>query len=171
MRTGKARAGDADAVAIHRLIAHYSAEGLLLPRSETDIREHIARFLIIEDKDQFAGCVALEPYGAELAEIRSLAVNPEMRGHGLGQQLVQQALAEARRKKFARVFAVTREPAFFIRQGFALSNRHALPEKIERDCRTCPKQRTCRLAAVIMTVCPERIALPVLEASAPVPAV
>ena len=169
MRTRKARTRDA--VAIHRLIAHYAAEGLLLPRSETDIREHIARFLILEDKDQFAGCVALEPYGTELAEIRSLAVNPDMRGLGLGPRLVQQALAEARRRKFARVFAVTREPAFFIRQGFALSNRRALPEKIERDCRACPKQRTCRLAAVIMTVCPERIALPMLEAPVPAPAV
>lgn len=169
MRTRKARAGDA--VAIHRLIAHYAAEGVLLPRSETDIREHIARFLILDDKDQFAGCVALEPYGTELVEIRSLAVNPEARGRGLGQRLVQQALAEARRRKFARVFAVTREPAFFIRQGFALSNRRALPEKIERDCLTCPKQRTCRLAAVIMTVCPERIALPMLEAPVPAPAV
>jgi N-acetylglutamate synthase-like GNAT family acetyltransferase len=169
VRTRKARAGDA--VAIHRLIAHYSAEGLLLPRSEADIREHIARFLVLEDRDQFAGCVALEPYGVNLAEIRSLAVNPEMRGLGLGPRLVQQALSEARRKKFARVFAVTRTPEFFIRQGFALSNRRAIPEKIERDCRTCPKQRTCRLAAVMMTVCPERIALPVLEASAPAPAV
>jgi amino-acid N-acetyltransferase len=169
MRTRKARTGDA--VAIHRLIAHYAAEGLLLPRSETDIREHIARFLVLEDKDQLAGCVALEPYGAELAEIRSLAVNPEMRGRGLGPRLIQQALAEARRKKFVRIFAVTRESAFFIRQGFALSNRRALPQKIERDCRACPKQRTCRLAAVIMTVCPERITLPVLEASAPAPAV
>ncbi len=169
MRARKACVGDA--VAIHRLIAHYAAEGLLLPRNETDIREHIARFLILEDKDQLVGCVALEPYGADLAEIRSLAVNPEIHGRGLGLRLVQQALAQARRKKFARVFAVTRTPAFFIRQGFTLSNRHALPEKIERDCRTCPKARTCRLAAVIITVCPERIALPVLEASVPAPAV
>ena len=169
MKTRKARAGDA--VAIHRLIAHYAAEGLLLPRRETDIREHIARFLVLENGSQFAGCVALEPYGTELAEIRSLAVNPDMRGLGLGPRLVQQALAEARRKKFVRVFAVTREPKFFIHQGFALSSRHALPEKIERDCRTCPKQRTCRLAAVITTVCPERVVLPMIEAPEPAPTV
>jgi amino-acid N-acetyltransferase len=169
MRVRKARSGDA--VAIHRLIAHYALEGLLLPRSEAGIREHISLFLILEDKDQFAGCVALEPYGADLAEIRSLAVNPEFRGRRLGARLVQRALAEARRKKFARVFAVTQEPEFFIRQGFVLSNRRALPEKIERDCRTCPKARTCRLAAVVATICPERIALPMLEASAPAPAV
>ncbi len=164
MRARKARA--ADAVAIHQLIAHYAGEGLLLPRTESEIREHIGRFLVLEDKDQLAGCVALELYGADLAEIRSLAVSPEIRGRGLGGRLVQHALMEARRRKIARVFAVTQSPDFFTRRGFARSSRQALPEKIERDCNTCPKRRTCRLAAVIATVLPERIALPVLSESA-----
>jgi N-acetylglutamate synthase-like GNAT family acetyltransferase len=163
MRARKARV--ADAVAIHQLIAHYAGEGLLLPRTESEIREHIGRFLVLEDKDRLAGFVALEPYGGDLAEIRSLAVSPEIRGRGLGGRLVQHALAEARRRKIARVFAVTQSPDFFTRRGFARSSRRALPEKIERDCNTCPKRRTCRLAAVIATVLPERIALPVLTES------
>ncbi len=164
MRARKARASDA--VAIHQLIAHYAGEGLLLPRTEADIREHIARFLVLDDKDQLAGCVALEPYGADLAEIRSLAIGPDMRGRGLGGRLVQYALSEARRRKIARVFAVTQSPDFFTQRGFARTTRQALPEKIERDCNTCPKKRTCKLAAVIAVVMPERVVLPVLSESA-----
>ncbi len=170
MRTRRARAGEA--AAIHQLIAHYVAQGLMLPRSESEVREHVGRFLVLDEKGAVAGCVALEPYGDDLAEIRSLAVSPEVRGRGLGARLLLAALADARRRKIARVFAVTHAPEFFTKQGFATSSRHALPEKIARDCRTCPKSRTCRLIAVIFTACPERIALPILgAAAAPAPAV
>jgi amino-acid N-acetyltransferase len=160
------RARPTDAAAIHRLIAAYAAQGLLLPRLEEEIREHVARFLVLEEKNQITGCVALEGYGPDLAEIRSLAVNPEIRGHGLGARLVIYALAEARRRKIARVFAVTHAPEFFLRQGFALSKRQALAEKIERDCSVCPKSRRCRLSAVVITVIPDRIPLNILDASA-----
>ncbi len=159
------RARLADASAIHRLVAHYAAQGLLLPRTEADIRASIGRFLVIEDNRGIVGCAALEPYGADLAEIRSLAVDPEIRGRGLGARLVQFALAEARRRKIARVFAVTHAPEFFSRQGFATTPRRALPEKIARDCCTCPKAPLCELVAAIITVCPEQVALPVLAAT------
>jgi amino-acid N-acetyltransferase len=170
-----------DVAGIHRLVAHYAAQGLLLPRAEDEIREHIGRFLVLTEKEcsgglpteQLLGCVALEPYGPDLAEIRSLAIAPEIRGHGLGTRLLQVALAVARRRKIACVFAVTHAPEFFTRQGFATSTRWALPEKLARDCRTCPKAPTCELVAVIATVCPKRVTLPILATAvkpAPAPA-
>jgi len=76
-----------------------------------------------------------------------------------------------RRRGIARVFAVTHAPQFFKRQGFAVAARQSLSEKIERDCRTCAQQRTCKLVAVIATVIPERVVLPILSVSvAPAPA-
>ncbi len=161
MKTRRAR--PEDAAAIHALIAHYAAEGILLPRTEGNVREHSGLFLVLEEKGAIAGCVSLENYGTELAEIRSLAVNPEIRGRGLGARLVQYALTEARRRKIARVFAVTHAPEFFVRQGFGTSSRRALPEKIARDCSGCPKVRRCRLVAVIATVAAQRVALPILN--------
>jgi amino-acid N-acetyltransferase len=160
------RAKPADAIAIHALVAKYAAQGLLLPRTEDEIRAHISHFLVLADREHIAGCVALEPYGTELAEIRSVAVDEATRGRGLGAKLVQYALTEAKRRGFARVFAVTHAPEFFQRQGFALSHRRELPEKIERDCRGCPKQRTCHLAAVVAVVHAERAVLPVLASAA-----
>lgn len=161
MKLRRARA--ADVPVIYALIAHYAAQGVLLARNEENVREHIAQFLVIEEKRRVMGCVTLENYGSSLAEIRSLAVSPEMRGAGLGAKLVQFALAEARLRSIPRVFAVTHAPDFFVRQGFALSERYAVPEKIERDCRTCARARRCRLTAVIATVIPQRVSLPVLD--------
>jgi amino-acid N-acetyltransferase len=85
--------------------------------------------------------------------------------------LIASALNEARRRGIARVFAVTHAPAFFERQGFASATRQSLAEKIERDCRTCSQQRTCKLVAVVAIVIPERVVLPILaESAAPAPA-
>jgi N-acetylglutamate synthase-like GNAT family acetyltransferase len=164
MRARRARVSDAQA--IFGLIAFYSGQGTLLPRAEDEIRRNISHFLVHEDKKRVVSCVALEGYGADLAEIRSLAVAPEFRGRGAGAKLLLFALKEARERGIARVFAVTHAPNFFVRQGFAPASRHALTEKIERDCRTCSKRRSCQLTAVVATVIPERIALRILSDSA-----
>jgi amino-acid N-acetyltransferase len=158
-----------DASAVHRVIAHYAGEGLLLPRTEAEIREHIARFLVLVEKrngdEKVLGCVALEPYGADLAEIRSLAVAPDARGQGrnVGDRLMKAAMDTARRRKIARLFAVTHRPEFFSRHGFTLGPRQIVPEKIERDCVACPKERKCNLIATVAVVSPERDLLPVLN--------
>lgn len=169
MRARRARTSDADA--IYRLIAHYAQQGLLLPRTEEEILRSIGHFLVLHDKGNILSCVALENYGADLAEIRSLAVDPEIRGRGVGSRLIAFALSEARRRGIARVFAVTQAPDFFLRQGFEATRRQALTEKIERDCRACSKRRMCKLAAVIATVIPERAFLHILgDSPTPVPA-
>jgi N-acetylglutamate synthase-like GNAT family acetyltransferase len=109
--------------------------------------------------------VALEPYGPDLAEIRSLAVAPNARGQGrnVGDRLMKAAMDTARRRKIARLFAVTHRPEFFSRYGFTPGPRQIVPEKIERDCVTCPKERNCNLIATVAVVCPERELLPVLS--------
>lgn len=167
MRARTARIGDA--AAVHRVIAHYAGEGLLLPRTEAEIRNHIGRFLVLVEKrngeEKVLGCVALKPYGDDLAEIRSLAVAPDARGHGrnVGDRLMKAAMDTARHRKIARLFAVTHRPEFFSRYGFIPGPRQMVPEKIERDCVTCPKEHNCSLVATVAVVCPERDLLPVLN--------
>jgi amino-acid N-acetyltransferase len=164
------RAKITDAPAIHRLIAHYADLGLLLPRPEDEIRRNISHFLVHKMEDRVVSCVALESYGPDLAEIRSLAVDPELRGRGMGARMLEFALDEARRRDIPRVFAVTHAPEFFLRQGFAAADRRSLTEKIERDCHACPKRRTCRLVAVVATVIPERVTLPIVGEAEPISA-
>jgi amino-acid N-acetyltransferase len=169
MRTRRAKLSDAPA--IHSLVAHYAAQGFLLPRAVEEIRANIGHFIVQEQNSQVVSCLSLESYSADLAEIRSVAVDPGNRRQGLGARLIASALNEARRGGIARVFAVTHAPKFFERQGFAAVTRQSLAEKIERDCRTCSQQRTCKLVAVIATVIPERVTMPILaDSAAPVPA-
>lgn len=169
MKTRRARASDA--AVIHGLIAHYAAEGLLLPRDLAEIRANFRHFLVLEIAGKFSGCVALEPYGADLAEIRSLALAPEVRSQGLGRRLLESVIAEAKRRGIPRVFAVTHMPDFFVQHAFQSRQRRMLPEKIERDCIHCPRASTCQLVAVVAEVLPARAAVRVLEpAAAPLPA-
>jgi N-acetylglutamate synthase-like GNAT family acetyltransferase len=163
------RANVSDAPAIYALIAHFAGLGLLLPRAEEEIRRNISHFLVHKIKSRVVSCVALESYGPDLAEIRSLAVDPEIQGRGMGAGLLEFALAEARHREIVRVFAVTQAPDFFLHRGFRAVSRQSLTEKIERDCQACPKRRSCKLVAVVATVIPERITLSILrDSSSPV---
>ena len=109
------------------------------------------------------GCLSLEQYGADLAEIRSVAVDPNIRGCGMGSKLVAFALRRSSQERaIGRVFAVTHAPEFFERHGFVASSRKLLTEKIARDCCACAKRRSCKLVAVTRHRLPERIMLPIL---------
>lgn len=167
MRTRRARMGDVEAVAT--LIGHYAAEGLLLARSREEIRAGLDRFLVVIDAGKVAGCVALEDYGQDLAEIRSIAVDPAAHGKGLGVRLLRAAMEEARRRGYARVFAMTQEREFFLRHGFQMVERQTLPGKIERDCGQCPHAVGCRLGAVAATVAARETSLPPLSQEAALP--
>jgi len=158
VRAREARASDTPA--IDRLIGHYAEQGLLLPRAEAEIRGKIANFLVLEENGNLMSCVALERYGADLAEIRSLAVHPDAHGRGVGSKMIDFAFTAARRRGISRVFAVTHAPAFFLRHGFEAVRRESLANKIERDCCSCAKRSSCQLAAVIATVSPVRVTLP-----------
>ncbi len=164
MKARKAR--KADAGAIHRLVTHYAAQGLLLPRGEDEIRRDIGHFLVLEEEGRVTSCVALESYGPHLAEVRSLAVDPQSLGRGAGSQLIEYAFEEARRRGIAQLFALTHAPEFFQRHGFEGVRRQSLTEKTERDCRACPKRRACKLVGVIATVVPECVAASAVGAPA-----
>jgi amino-acid N-acetyltransferase len=174
MRTRLARPEDVPAIS--RLIAQFVAQGLLLPRSPEQVRARLNDFIVLTEmvpaldgppgsaapSERLLGCVALDSYGPDLAEVRSLAVRPDEQGRGLGGRLLEAAIRTARRRKIARVFAVTHAPRLFERHGFAAAARETVPEKIERDCKTCSKRRRCRLITLVAVVCPERVMLPVL---------
>jgi len=170
MRIRRARPGDA--AAIHSLIVHYAGQGILLPRTREEVRGDIPNFLVAEESDCLAGCVALDPYGGHLAEIRSLAVAPELRGSGLGGRLLDAVVKAARRRRFERIFAVTHATEFFEGKGFHHPPGGIPAEKAARDCAHCPRAGHCRLRAVTFDLAPTRALLPVIgdAAKAPLPA-
>jgi len=77
--------------AILALFAQDVAAGLMLPRPADEMRQQLDRWLVAEQDGQVIGCVSLVYYNGSLAEVRSLAVRPDWRGHGIASRLVQDA--------------------------------------------------------------------------------
>ncbi len=73
-----------DAEQIHALIAAYSGDGTLLPRSLAEICENVRDFVVLEHDGRIIGCGALHLYGVHLAEIRSITVDPASQSGGGG---------------------------------------------------------------------------------------
>lgn len=132
-----------DAKIIHRLLGEFAREGLMLPRSLSDIYEDIRDFYVFEKEGEVVGTVCLHICWEDLAEVRSLAVASEQAGRGIGRQLVQSCLEEARQLGLKRVFALTYQQTFFEKLGFGLIAKSELPHKIWADCLKCAKFPDC----------------------------
>ena len=107
-----------DAGAICALIQQYVADGTLLPRSDVFIAMHAEHFLVAEEAGRVIGCVHLDEYAPSLSELRSLAVDGNAKGRGVGRALVLATEALAARRGSATLFAVSNDEEFFARFGF-----------------------------------------------------
>lgn len=143
-----------DVDAMHRLITHHAEFNRMLFRSHAELYEHLRDFFVavrpVDGEEHVVGCAALEIAWRDLAEIKSLAVEESQRGRGIGQELANAAIAEARRLALARVFALTREKRFFERLGFAAVPKETLPHKVWTDCIRCPLQAECDEVAMVL---------------------
>lgn len=139
-----------DAAAIHHLIVENLEAGHLLPRSLEDVTTHAARFLVAESDGGVVGCAELAPLSKTVAEVRSLVVDQHARGRHIGPKLVAQLAAAGAAQGFATLCAFTHEPSHFVRLGFTIVPHMWVPEKIERDCRSCSQFRKCGQYAVTL---------------------
>jgi len=141
-----------DVEAIHSLISSYAERDRMLFRSVADIYENLQTFIVAELDGTIVGCCALEVIWADLAEIKSLAIDEAYKGKGIGRELVVASAGQAVNLGVPKVFALTLEPAFFEKSGFAIVEKEALPMKVWSDCARCPKQQNCDEIAVIKNV-------------------
>jgi amino-acid N-acetyltransferase len=139
-----------DAVAIHDLIVDNLDAGHLLPRTLDDVTANAARFLVAEADGVVVGCAELAPLSAGVAEVRSLVVDQHARGRHIGPQLVAQLASNGAVKGFSTLCAFTHQPSHFVRLGFTIVPHMWVPEKIERDCRSCSQFRKCGQYAVTL---------------------
>ena len=142
----KARAPDA--AALHKLINFFAKKDEMLPRSLNAIYEGIRDFFVVEKNGAVVGCCALHVTWEDLAEIKSLAIGESEQGTGLGKQLVESCLQEAREMGVPKIFALTYVPEFFERLGFKRIEKSDLPHKIWSECINCPKFPDCGEEAV-----------------------
>ena len=148
MRTRKALLPDAPD--IHRLISQYTSDGTLLPRSLQEIIENVRDFIVVEDRGKVIACAALHFYGLSLAEVRSVTVDQTVQGRSVGRKLVEGLIQEAQNHRIDRVFLFTRVPDFFGKLGFVTVPHHILPEKVHKDCLSCPRRENCDEIAMVL---------------------
>jgi len=108
-----------DIPAIADLIKPFVEEGSLLERTYDEFEELLPNFFVaVDENGVLVGCAALEIYSRKLAEIRSLAVAPEVQGQGVGRKLVDACVERARERNILEIMAITASDAFFQSCGF-----------------------------------------------------
>ncbi len=140
---------------IHALLSAFAARDQLLPRSLSELYEHLRDYAVYraEDGDHPEGIlatVALSISWDNLAEVRSLAVMEEWQGEGIGRRLVEHCLSEAITLGIYRVFTLTYQQKFFEKLGFSQVDKSILPHKIWADCLKCPKFPDCDETAMLI---------------------
>jgi len=143
------KARPADVPAVFKLIHQYAVEEVLLPRGLPELYEDVWEFTVAEKDGAVAACGALRLYNGDLAEIRSLCVDPQQKTSGLGRAVTNRLMHEAEGLGLKRVFALTVVPDFFSKLGFYPVERGALPQKVWRDCLQCEKYFRCDEVAVV----------------------
>ncbi|NBM17173.1 amino-acid N-acetyltransferase [Streptomyces sp. GC420] len=114
------RARTADVPALRRLLDSYVRDRILLDKATVTLYEDIQEFWVAErDSDaEVVGCGALHVMWEDLAEVRTLAVDPALKGHGVGHRLLDKLLNTARWLGVRRIFCLTFEVDFFGKHGF-----------------------------------------------------
>jgi amino-acid N-acetyltransferase len=111
------RARTSDVPEIKRLVDTYAGK-ILLEKNLVTLYESVQEFWIAEAGGTALGCGALHVLWADLGEVRTVAVDPAVRGRGIGHAIVDRLLDVARELQLQRVFVLTFETAFFARHGF-----------------------------------------------------
>lgn len=127
------RARTSDVTRIRRLVDTYSVDRRVLSKSTVNLYEDVQEFWVAEAETtsegpedpvsereglSVVGCGALHVLWEDLAEVRTVAVDPALRGFGVGHRIVTALLDTARGLGVRRVFCLTFETGFFARHGF-----------------------------------------------------
>lgn len=108
-----------DVMAIRRLVDTYTLDGRLLAKATVTLFEDVQEFVVAVDRaDQVIGCGALHVMWEDLAEVRTIATDPDHRGQGLGSAILTELVRRARELELRRLFCLTFEVSFFGRHGF-----------------------------------------------------
>jgi amino-acid N-acetyltransferase len=137
---------------IQKLLMKYASQGDMLSRSLSELYESLRDFYVFTDGNALLGTAALHIVWDDLAEVRSVAVAEEAGRKGIGSELVQACISEARQIGLRRIFCLTYKPDFFAKFGFRLVDKSELPHKVWGDCIKCVKFPDCDENAMILNL-------------------
>lgn len=142
----------ADVVAMQRIINRFAERDEMLSRALHELYETIRDFFVVEEDGVVVGCAALHVNWANLAEVKSVAVDEHCRGRGYGRLLIEACIAAARVLGVSTLYCLTNRPDFFGHLGFQAVDRNTLPRKVWSECVRCPKFSDCTETAMTLAV-------------------
>ncbi len=124
--------------------------GNILVRDEGEMSTTIRSYTAVEVNNKLAGFVALHIHTPLLAEIRSLVVGSKFRQQGLGTQLIEYAINEARDYKLKEILVLTYKEQLFQKFDFKVIDKESIPNpKIWADCIKCKHFPRCDEIALL----------------------
>ena len=130
------RARTSDVPGIKRLVDIYAGK-ILLEKNLVTLYEGVQEFWVAELDGDVVGCGALHVLWADLGEVRTVAVDPKVKGLGVGHAVVDKLLDVARELQLERLFVLTFETQFFGRHGFTeIEGTPVTAEVYEEMCRS-----------------------------------
>lgn len=122
-----------DIAALIALIEPMEQEGILVHRPRELLEREVEHFSIMLHDGIVVGCAALYPHSEDEAELACLAVSPEHREWGYGEQLMKRIERRAKKLGIKRLLVLTtRTEHWFVERGFKLGSVDDLPAK-KRD--------------------------------------
>ncbi|MEV5821506.1 amino-acid N-acetyltransferase [Micromonospora harpali] len=124
------RARTSDVRGIRRLVDTYTDDRRLLSKATVTLYEDVQEFRVAADAGTVVGCGALHVMWEDLAEIRTVAVDPAYRGRRIGHRIVGELIDAAREIGVARIFVLTFETRFFGSFGFREIDGAPVPQPV-----------------------------------------
>ena len=107
-----------DVKGIRKLIDLYAPQRRILSKETVTLYESVQEFVVAADGDSIVGCGALHVLWEDVAEVRTVAVIEELRGKGVGHQILEKLIERAKMVGVKKLFCLTFEIEFFGRHGF-----------------------------------------------------
>lgn len=129
-------AQESDIADILALIEPLVAQGVLLARNHDYLEQHNGRYFVLEHDRQIYGCIEYKtfPDAPDCAELAGLAVSPEARQLGYGEQLLQHIVRHAQNEGRSRLLALSTHTAdWFVERGFRHGTPQDLPAQRRRE--------------------------------------
>jgi amino-acid N-acetyltransferase len=106
-------------LAIRDLVENYAGDGPRLLRKNTvTLYEDVQEFYVAVQDGKVIGCGALHVMWHDLGEIRTVAVDPAIKGQGIGSKILDSLTERALDLGLTKLFCLTFETKFFSGHGF-----------------------------------------------------
>lgn len=175
MKIQIAQARPIDAPRLAALVNQHAEKDVMLFRTPEEIVAAVDNWVVAEKLDAESGTRSVLGGGClteltpELAEVRSLVMDVNHQGYGLGQRIVRRIEAMARERGFQQLCALTLVPEFFLKLGFRSVDVAHISPKVWVDCVHCAKYECCNEYALILDLVPNPVLPDYSRMQAPLP--